>query len=107
MKGKLKDLKLDLVFHDSNAVGEVIEEPVQINSSVIEWLKNDLNLKNYEIEYMEKRIKAKDIIYKWELDILSSVWLKLIKKNAHLQELLMKKDNEVDTLPCLWMIHHA
>ena len=27
-------------------------------------LKDDLNLKNYKIEYMEKKIEAKDIIYK-------------------------------------------
>src|SRR6266498_5716298 len=54
---------------------------------------------------MEKRIKATDIIYKWELDSLSSARLNLLEKNAHLQELLSKKEprgashNEVDTLP--------
>src|SRR2546429_135460 len=33
LEGKLKDLKLDPMFHDSNVVGGVIEEPAQINSS--------------------------------------------------------------------------
>jgi len=33
LEGKLKNLKLDPVFHDSNVVGGVIEEPAQINSS--------------------------------------------------------------------------
>src|SRR5881396_2928445 len=32
LEGKLEDLKLDPVFHDSNVVGGVIEEPAQINS---------------------------------------------------------------------------
>ncbi len=52
---------------------------------------------------MEKGIEAIDIIYKWKLDSLSSARLNLLKKNAHLQELLSKKEprgashNEVDT----------
>src|SRR2546429_1905834 len=32
LEGKLEDLKLNLVFHDSNVVGGVIEELAQINS---------------------------------------------------------------------------
>src|SRR2546430_330506 len=54
---------------------------------------------------MEKGIEATDIIYKRELDSLSSARLNLLEKNAHLQELLSKKEprgashNEVDTLP--------
>ena len=32
LEGKLEDLKLDLVFHDSNVVGGVIDKPAQINS---------------------------------------------------------------------------
>ncbi len=68
LEGKLEDLKLDLVFHDSNVMGEMIEELVQINSSKskeIDSLKlelkranEDLNSKKYEIECMEKRIKV-------------------------------------------------
>src|SRR2546430_13056849 len=33
LEGKLEDLKLDPVFHDSNVVGGVVEEPAQISSS--------------------------------------------------------------------------
>ncbi len=46
---------------------------------------------------MKKGIEAIDIIYKQELDFLSLARLNLLKKNTHLQELLLKKDNEVDT----------
>ena len=68
MEGKLKDLKLDLVFHDSNVVGGVIEEPAQINSFEpkeidslrleLERVKEDFNSKKHEIECMEKEIEA-------------------------------------------------
>src|SRR6185437_5877479 len=33
LEGKLEDLKLDPMFRDSNVVGGLLEEPVQINSS--------------------------------------------------------------------------
>src|SRR5881409_2143678 len=66
LEGKLEDLKLDPVFHDSNAVGGVIEEPVQINSSdpkeidflrlELERANEDLSSKEYTIECMEKGI---------------------------------------------------
>ncbi len=46
---------------------------------------------------MEKRKESSDSMYKWEMDILSSGRLNLLEKNTHLQELLSKKDNEVDT----------
>ena len=64
LEDKLEDLKLDSVFHDLNTIREVIKELIQINSSTIKQLKDDLNLKNYKIKYMKKRIEAKDIIYK-------------------------------------------
>ena len=73
LKGKLEDLKLD-VFHDLNAVGGVIKEPVQINSSdfkeidslkfELKWVKENLDSKNYKIECIEKGIEVTDIIYK-------------------------------------------
>ncbi len=56
LEGKLEDLKLDPVFHDSNVVGGVIEEPAQINSFEpkeidslrleLERVKEDFNSKN-------------------------------------------------------------
>ena len=117
LEGKLDDLELEQVFHDSDAVGGLLEESVQINSSdpkeidslrfELEWANEDLSSKEYTIEYMEKGIEATDIIYKRELDSLSSARLNLLEKNAHLQELLSKKEprgashNEVDTLPPL------
>src|SRR6266540_2782237 len=68
LEGKLEDLKLDLMFHDSNVVRGVIEEPAQINSSEpkeidslrleLERVKEDFNLKKHEIECMEKGIEA-------------------------------------------------
>jgi len=111
LEGKLEDLKLDLVFHDSNVVGGVIEEPAQISSSgskeidslrlELERVEEDLNSKRYEIECMEKGKESSDSMYKREMDILSSGRLNLLEKNAHLQELLSKKNNEVDTPPPL------
>src|SRR6266498_4627229 len=81
LEGKLEDLKLDLMFHDSNVVGGVIEEPAQINSSEpkeIDSLKlelkranEDLNSKNYEIKCMEKGIEATYEITSRERDALS------------------------------------
>ncbi len=71
LEGKLDDLKLEQVLHDSNVVGGVIEKLAQINTSImndskeinsprleLEWVEEDLNSKNYEIEYIEKGIKV-------------------------------------------------
>ncbi|PKC52912.1 hypothetical protein RhiirA1_480398, partial [Rhizophagus irregularis] len=33
LEGKLEDLKPDLMFHDSDVMGGMIEEPAQINGS--------------------------------------------------------------------------
>ena len=111
LEGKLEDLKLDPVFHDSNVVGGVIEEPAQISSSgskeidslrlELERVEEDLNSKRYEIECMEKGIEATHEITSRELDALFLARSKLMEKNAHLQELLSKKNNEVDTPPPL------
>src|SRR5947207_10762396 len=84
----------------------VIDDPKEINSLRLELERanENLSLKEYTIECMEKGIEATDIIYKRELDSLSSARLNLLEKNAHLQELLLKKEprgashNEVDTL---------
>ncbi|CAB4495839.1 unnamed protein product [Rhizophagus irregularis] len=101
---KLDDLELEQVLHDSNAVGGLLEKPAQSDPKEIDSLrlelervKEDLNSKEYTIECMEKGKEASDNIYKRELDIRSSERLKLMEKNTHLQELLSKKDNEVDT----------
>ncbi|GET03414.1 hypothetical protein GLOIN_2v1763802 [Rhizophagus clarus] len=104
LEGKLDDLELEQVLHDSNAVGGMIEDPAQSDRKEIDSLrlelervKEDLNSKEYTIECMEKGKEASDNIYKRELDIRSSERLKLMEKNTHLQELLSKKDNEIDT----------
>ncbi|PKY31355.1 hypothetical protein RhiirB3_448922 [Rhizophagus irregularis] len=104
LEGKLDDLELEQVLHDSNAVGGLLEEPAQTDPKEIDSLrlelervKEDLNSKEYTIECMEKGKEASDNIYKRELDIRSSERLKLMEKNTHLQELLSNKDNEVDT----------
>ena len=106
LEGKLEDLKLDPVFHDSNVVGGVIEEPAQINSFEpkeidslrleLEWVKEDFNSKKHEIECMEKGIEATHEITSRERDALSSARLNLIEENSRLRELVSKKDNEVD-----------
>ena len=89
----------------------MIEELAQINSSEskeidslkleLERANEDLNLKNYEIECMEKGIEATHEITSRELDALFLARSKLMEKNAYLQELLSKKNNEVDTSPPL------
>ena len=116
LEGKLDDLELEQVLHDSNAVGGMIEEPAQINSSdpkeidslrlELDRVKEDLNSKNYEIECMEKGKEVSDNIYKRELDIQSSERLKLIEENSSLRDqLALKKEltgvshNEVDLPP--------
>ncbi|RGB37974.1 hypothetical protein C1646_756217 [Rhizophagus diaphanus] len=87
LKSKLVNIKLEEIFRDSNAVGGLLEESAQINSFnpkaidsfrfELEWVKEDLNSKKHEIESRSN----------------------LMEKNTHLQELLSKKDNEVDTPP--------
>ncbi len=93
LEGKLDDLELEQVFYDSDVIGGLLKEPVQINSSnpkeidslrlELEWANENLSSKEYTIECMKKRIKVIDIIYKWKLDSLSSAWLNLLEKNAH------------------------
>ncbi|GBC12501.2 hypothetical protein GLOIN_2v1763802 [Rhizophagus irregularis DAOM 181602=DAOM 197198] len=107
LEGKLDDLKLEQVLHDSNAVGGLLEEPVQTDPKEIdslrlelEQIKEDLNSKEYEIECMEKGKESSDSMYKREIDILSSGRLKLIDENRSLRDqLASKKNNEVDTPP--------
>src|SRR2546429_3867104 len=106
LEGKLEDLKLDPVFHDSNVVGGVVEEPAQISSSdpkeidslrlELGRVKEDFNSKKHEIECMEKGIEATHEITSRERDALSSARLNLIEENSRLRELVSKKDNEVD-----------
>ena len=94
LEGKLEDLKLDPVFHDSNVVGGVIEEPAQINSFEpkeidslrleLERVKEDFNSKKHEIECMEKGIEVIHEITSRTIDSLSSARLKLTEENSHL-----------------------
>ncbi|CAB5202209.1 unnamed protein product [Rhizophagus irregularis] len=107
LEGKLDDLELEQVLHDSNAVGGLLEEPAQTDPKEIdslrlelEQIKEDLNSKEYEIECMEKGKESSDSMYKREIDILSSGRLKLIDENRSLRDqLASKKNNEVDTPP--------
>ncbi|CAG8601618.1 18281_t:CDS:1 [Dentiscutata erythropus] len=97
LETELRNLKQEQVgsplraSQDSNIVRGLLEEPPQINSSEIDSLrlelgrvKENLNLKKHEIEYMEKGIEATDVIYKRELDRLSSLQLNLMEENSHL-----------------------
>ena len=104
LEGKLKNIDLERTYHDLDVMGRVIEKSAQISSFKIESLRleleranEDLNSKRYEIECMEKGIEATHEITSRELDALFLARSKLMEKNAHLQELLSKKDNEVDT----------
>ena len=82
------------MFHDSNVVGEILEESAQINSSEskkidslrleLERANEDLNSKKYEIECMEKGIEVTYEITNQERDALSSMRLNLMKENSHL-----------------------
>ena len=108
LEGKLEDLKLDPVFRDSNVVGELLEEPAQISSSdpkeidslrlELERVKEDFNSKKHEIECMEKGIEATHEITSRERDALSSARLNLIEENSRLQEIISKKNKEIEDL---------
>ena len=83
LKGKLEDLKLNLMFYNSNVVRGMIKKLAQINSSKLKEIDSlklelkqvneNLNSKNYKIKCMEKGIKATYEIISWEKDALSSV----------------------------------
>ncbi|RIA87991.1 hypothetical protein C1645_826988 [Glomus cerebriforme] len=113
LEGKLDDLELEQVLHDSNTVGGMIEEPAQINgpfgtnSSEIDSLRleleranEDLNSKKHEIECMKKGVETSNNIFRQEIDALYSARSKLMEKNNSLRDqLALKKNNEVDTPP--------
>ncbi|RIA99090.1 hypothetical protein C1645_811825 [Glomus cerebriforme] len=71
LEGKLDDLKLEQVLHNSNVVEGLLEEPVQINSSdskEIDSLRlelnranEDLSSKEHIIECIEKGIESLNI----------------------------------------------
>src|SRR5256885_688200 len=87
LEGKLDNLELEQVFHDSNAVKGVIEKPAQISSSdfkeinslrfELERVKENLNSKEYTIECMKKGIKSSNSIFRQEIDALYLAQLKL------------------------------
>ncbi|RGB22204.1 hypothetical protein C1646_776467 [Rhizophagus diaphanus] len=110
LEGKLDDLKLDQVLHDSNVVGGLIDKPAQINSSdpkeidslklELEQVRDDLSSKKYEIECMEKGIEFSKNIYNQMIDSLFLTWSNLIEANRSLREqLALKKNNKVDRPP--------
>ena len=94
LEGKLEDLKLDPVFHDSNVVGGMIEEPAQINSFEpkeidslrleLERVKEDFNSKKHEIECMEKGIEATHEITSQKIDASRKAQLNSMEENSHL-----------------------
>ncbi|GES86488.1 hypothetical protein GLOIN_2v1762188 [Rhizophagus clarus] len=110
LKGKLDDLELDQVLHDSNVIGGLIDEPAQINSSdpkeidslrlELEQVRDDLSSKKYEIECMEKGIESSKNIYNQTIDSLFLTRSNLIEANRSLKEqLALKKNNKVDRPP--------
>ena len=109
LEGKLDDLELEQVFHDSDAVGGLLEESVQINSSdpkeidslrfELEWVKKNLNSKKYTIECMEKGIESSNSIFRWEIDALYSARSKLREENRSFRDQLeLKENNEIPLL---------
>jgi hypothetical protein len=79
LEGKLENIDLEHIYHNSNVVRG--EEPVQISSSdpkendslrlELEQVKEDRNSKEYTIECMEKGIKATHEITSRKIDALS------------------------------------
>jgi hypothetical protein len=108
LEGKLEDIDLERTYHDLDVMGGVIEEPTQISSSdpkeidslrlELERAKEDLNSKEYTIEYMEKGKESSDSIYKREIDALRKARLNSMEENSHLREIISKKDNEIADL---------
>ena len=109
LEGKLDDLELEQVFHDSDAVGGLLEEPAQINSSEmndpkeidslrleLERVKEDRNSKEYTIECMEKGIESSNSIFRREIDALYSARSKLREENRSFRDQLeLKENNEI------------
>src|SRR2546423_6558537 len=109
LEGKLDDLELEQVFHDSDAVGGLLEEPAQINSSEmndpkeidslrleLERVKENCNSKEYTIECMEKGIESSNSIFRREIDALYSARSKLRKENKSFRDQLeLKENNEI------------
>jgi hypothetical protein len=104
LEGKLDDLELDQMLHDSNVVGGLIDEPAQINSSdpkeidslrlELEQVRDDLSSKKYEIECMEKGIESSKNIYNQMIDSLFLTRSNLIEANRSLREqLALLKNN--------------
>ncbi|GBB94573.1 hypothetical protein RclHR1_23830004 [Rhizophagus clarus] len=107
LEGKLDDLELEQMLHDSNAVGGMIEEPAQSDPKEIDSLrlelervKKDLNSKEYTIKCMKKEIEATYEITSREIDALYSARSKLMEKNRSLRDQLeLEKNNKVDPQP--------
>ncbi|CAG8748736.1 hypothetical protein GLOIN_2v1781868 [Rhizophagus irregularis DAOM 181602=DAOM 197198] len=93
LEDKLDDLELEQVFHDPDAVGGLLEEPVQINSSD----PKEIDSLRFELERANENLSSKE----YTIECIE----KGIEKNAYLQELLSKKEprgtshNKVDILP--------
>ena len=72
-------------------------DPKEIDSLrlELEWVKEDLNSKNHEIECMEKRIEVTHEITSQEIDALRKARLNSMEENRSLRDQISKKDNEI------------
>jgi hypothetical protein len=108
LEGKLEDINLECTYHDLDVTGGMPEKPTQINLSdpkeidslrlELERAKEDLNSKEYTIEYMEKGKESSDSIYKQEIDALRKERLNSMEENSRLREIISKKNNEIADL---------
>src|ERR1044072_8883001 len=75
-------------------------DPKEIDSLrlELEWVKEDLNSKNHEIECMEKGIEAIYEITSREIDALRKAQLNSMEENRSLRDQISKKDNKIADL---------
>ncbi|CAG8762464.1 25669_t:CDS:2, partial [Dentiscutata erythropus] len=90
LEAKIGELEAEVKHLELERVGS----PSHASQGSGETGKRGFKFKKHEIECIEKGIEATDVIYKRELDRLSSVQLNLIEENSYLQGLVLKKDNE-------------
>src|SRR4051812_42337848 len=57
LEGKLKNMKLDLIFHNLNVMGGLLEKPAQINSSAIDDPK-EIDSLRLELEQANENLNS-------------------------------------------------
>ncbi|RGB25282.1 hypothetical protein C1646_771968 [Rhizophagus diaphanus] len=77
-----------------------LSDPKEIDSLrlELEWVKEDLNSKNHEIECMKKGIEVTHEITSREIDALRKARLNSMEENRSLRDQISKKDNEIADL---------